>query len=110
MIPLVVQLRLHESDDDEHSWNLEDCIEFTQQWKSLDDMKNNCPKNTTQCLWKVLLDVYELSMEYGPDARHIYGHMEARAKGAIYQPDDDGAIKTPRTHIQNWQLQMLLVF
>lgn len=90
-----------ESDDDEDDWTLEDCIEFVQQWSSIDEMKQNRPSNITQPLWKAILDVYDLCCEYGPNTQHILGHMEARAKGLPYNPDSE---VTPPTMSPNHEL------
>ncbi len=90
-----------DSDDDEDDWTLEDCIEFAQQWSSVDEMKQNRPSNITQPLWKAILDVYDLCCEYGPNPQHILGHMEARAKGLPYDPDSN---VTPPTISPNYEL------
>lgn len=91
-----------DSDDDEDDWTLDDCIEFVQQWSSVDEMKQNRPSNITQPLWKAILDVHDLCCEYGPNSQHILGHMEARAKGLPYNPDDSKV--TPPTVSPNHEV------
>lgn len=84
-----------ESDDDEDDWSLEDIIDFTKQFSTLQEMKDNRPNNITPLLWKAILDVYDLCCEYGPNPQHILGHLEARSNGTIYEPNEDAVVKNP---------------
>lgn len=84
-----------ESDDDEDDWSIEDIVDFTKQFSTLQEMKDNRPTNITPLLWKAILDIYDLCCEYGPNPQHILGHLEARANGTIYEPNGDAVVKNP---------------
>lgn len=95
------QMIMDSDDEHEHDWTIEDCIEFTQQWSSLEEMVQYRPSNIPDMQWKGLLDVYALCSQYGPDPKKILEQLEAREQepGEIHEPCDEPSTGNTNTNV-----------